>query len=110
MANRLRIRFMRNAFGEGLEGGAGGCSARLVLTSRSGGLAEAPGDNLRAALRQRIEQIGPALHHLDALREILRTVVGGAHLVALDMRQLALDHVGLEAELVQDRARRGAKA
>src|SRR3546814_779635 len=43
---------------------------------------------------QRVQVVGPRLHHLLALGHVLRAVVGGADLVALGVCQLALDQIG----------------
>src|SRR3546814_10534961 len=50
---------------------------------------------------QRVQVVGPRLHHLLALGHVLRAVVGGADLVALGVCQLALDHVRRPAHLVE---------
>src|SRR5262249_61510835 len=48
-----------------------------------------------------INIIGPMLHHGTALAEVLRTVIGGAHGIALFMGKLALDHVRPEAHFIE---------
>jgi hypothetical protein len=45
----------------------------------------------------------PVLHHLAALRQIFRAVVGRAQLVALHVRKLPLDDIRAEALLVKNR-------
>ena len=65
---------------------------------------------LRRFLLQRVEMIGPCLHHLRALREIGGVVVCRAHGVSLLMRQLQLDELMLMTELVQHRRSDAAKA
>jgi hypothetical protein len=47
----------------------------------------------------------PPVHHLSALLQVFRPVVGCADLVALGMSELPLDDIRPEAGLVQDRAR-----
>ena len=46
-------------------------------------------------------KIHPALHHFPAFIQVLGAVVGGAHLGALGVRQLALYHVRVETIFVQ---------
>lgn len=46
-------------------------------------------------------QIRPPLYHFPVLVQVFGAVVGGAHFVALGMRQLALDHVRVKAFFVQ---------
>jgi hypothetical protein len=49
-----------------------------------------------------IEQFGPALHHLDALRPVLDAVVGGGDLVLLDVGELTIDDAQVDAQLLLD--------
>jgi hypothetical protein len=49
-----------------------------------------------------IEQVGPALHHLDALRPVLGAVVGGSDLVLLDVGELAIDDAQVDTKLLLD--------
>ena len=58
---------------------------------------------------QLINILCPLLHHLMTLGKIFSAVVGRAHLVAFAMGKLALDHVRVEAQLVQQGRRRRAK-
>ena len=48
---------------------------------------------------QAIEVVGPPLHHLPTLREVLRIVVGGANVVFFAVRELALYGVTQATEL-----------
>ncbi|WP_424815032.1 hypothetical protein [Ralstonia pseudosolanacearum] len=41
------------------------------------------------------------MYHLLALRQVLRMVVGRAHLIAFYSRELALDDIRAEAHLVE---------
>jgi hypothetical protein len=45
------------------------------------------------ALSDNVHTISPIFHHGTALSEILSTIIGGAHRIALLMGKLALDHV-----------------
>ena len=47
-----------------------------------------------------VETVRPLLHHAPALGEVLGVVVGGADLVALVMRKLAFDPIGMKAHVV----------
>ena len=57
-----------------------------------------------------IEIVGPCLHHFLAFGQALRLVLGGAHFVPLGVRQLQLDDIRREPQLVEQRARHAAKA
>ena len=49
-----------------------------------------------------IEQVGPALHHLNALGPVLGAVVGAGDLVFLDVGELAINDAEVEAQLLLD--------
>jgi hypothetical protein len=58
-------------------------------------------ENLRA-ITQEIEMIGPMLHHADALVPIFSARVSAADGIAIAMRQLTLDGVGMpQSHLVE---------
>ena len=52
-----------------------------------------------------VEHVRPCLHERDALGPIDRAIVGAPHRVIRLMTERRLDHVGIEAALVEDRAR-----
>jgi len=51
-----------------------------------------------------IKVICPRLHHIAALAESLSPVISGAYFVPRRMGELALDHVPIEAEFVEQSA------
>src|SRR5690606_12897739 len=64
-------------------------------------------DNPRAG-REAVEIVGPRLHHPRPLREPMRAVVDAPD-AGPRVRELALDHVAVPPELVQERRRRRAE-
>jgi len=50
------------------------------------------------ASSQAVQVVRPGLHHLPALRQVLGEVVGGADVVPLGVRELALDGVAVRRE------------
>src|SRR5260221_5769302 len=64
---------------------------------------------MRLILRSLVEIIGPPLHHLPALRQVLRVIVGGANLIAFVVRKLPLYHVRIESVFIQDSASRSTE-
>ena len=46
-----------------------------------------------ASLCDAVDVVDPPLHHLAALRQVLRVVVGGPHFVLFDVGELAFNHV-----------------
>jgi hypothetical protein len=57
-------------------------------------------DHLRAGF-QRVQVVGPSLHHLAPCRQVLGEVVGRAYGVALRVGKLALDGLMVPALFVQ---------
>jgi hypothetical protein len=56
-------------------------------------------DNL-SVFAKIVETVRPLLHHATPLGEVLGVIIGGAHLVALVMRKLAFDPIGMEPHFV----------
>jgi hypothetical protein len=61
-------------------------------------------DSAPALLSQSVQILCPCLHHLAALLQALRPVVRCTHLVALLVRQLQLNQIGVAPVLVQEGA------
>ena len=66
-------------------------------------------DHLRALL-PRLDPLAPPAHELAPFGEVLGAVVCGANAIALEVGQLSLDDVRLEAGLVQHGGRQGAES
>src|ERR1051326_7387628 len=61
-------------------------------------------------LPELVEQVGPVLKELDALRPITRPIVRLARLVLVLVGEGRLDYIPVKAPLVEDRAGRRAEA
>ena len=60
--------------------------------------------------RDLVKIIGPPLHHLTALRQILRMIVSRPDVVSFSMSKLPFDDIRTKTMLVQNRAGSAAKS
>lgn len=77
----------------------GALSSHQASTARGRGMCKSRFDS-SGGLSQLVQIIGPRLHHAATLGQVRGSVVRGLDLVLFAVRELPLDHVGVETQFV----------